>query len=237
MTLVARPYRDPSDIDRMRDLLVEGTRSGIAASYVHPGVLDLAMHFPRDEPARARDFRLWEDAADAPARLLAWAMHMPGEGAFDLFVHPSIHGTEPRRGHGRVPGLGRDTGSRGGPDRALPVVGDGGRHGPARAAPGARLRPHPARSPAGAVRAGAGRRCPPSGSRTGSPSRASGRPTTPPSGRGSRTPRSGSGWAGRTTSSGTRASSRRMSTTANGTSWCGRRTGAARPPARSGSIR
>ncbi len=92
MPIQARLYCDPSDLARMRELLVTGTQARISASYTHPGMLDWATHNPPDENARRMNIRLWERLDAGPATLEAWAIFMPHEGTFDLFVSPAIYG-------------------------------------------------------------------------------------------------------------------------------------------------
>jgi GNAT superfamily N-acetyltransferase len=64
---------------------------------MHPGFLDFVTHLPPDEAANRRNLYLWETgSASAPEpspALMAWAMFLPHEGSFDLFVHPVVHGT------------------------------------------------------------------------------------------------------------------------------------------------
>jgi GNAT superfamily N-acetyltransferase len=77
----------------MRQLLVDGSQAKIPASYMHPGCLDWATHCPPDEQARRRNIRLWERIPEDPPALAAWAIFLPNEETFDLFVHPRLHGT------------------------------------------------------------------------------------------------------------------------------------------------
>jgi GNAT superfamily N-acetyltransferase len=93
MKLQARPYRDATDLVQMRQLLMAGTQAKIPASYTHPGCLDWATHYPPDEGANRRNLRLWEDTAEEPQVLAAWAIYLVSDGTFDLFVHPTLHGT------------------------------------------------------------------------------------------------------------------------------------------------
>lgn len=93
MNLQARPYQDPTDLIRMKQLLMIGSQSKIAASYMHPGLLDWAVYYPPDEAANQRNLRLWTDQDVTPPTLLAWAIFFAHEGTFDLFVHPSIYDT------------------------------------------------------------------------------------------------------------------------------------------------
>ena len=93
MKVAARPYRDPADLTLMRRLLVEGAQAGLAASYMHPGCLDWAIHLPPDEAAHQRNLYLFERVDGGQPALAAWAIFLAHEGSVDLFVHPSIHGT------------------------------------------------------------------------------------------------------------------------------------------------
>ncbi len=100
MKLQARPYRDPTDLARMKQLVMAGSQANISASYMHPGLLDYHTHYPDtryppDEQANRRNLQLWERMAedeDQPT-LEAWAIFSRLEGSFDLFVHPALHGT------------------------------------------------------------------------------------------------------------------------------------------------
>ena len=95
MNLQMRPYRDATDLARMRQFLVVGRQSNSPASYMHPGYLDFDTHCPPDEQENRRDLRLWEgmDDDEGQPTLEAWAMYWRNEGAFDLFVSPALHGT------------------------------------------------------------------------------------------------------------------------------------------------
>jgi mycothiol synthase len=91
--LQARPYRDLTDLALMRHLVMVGRQANISASYLHPGSLDWATHYPPNDQAMHRNLRLWERVdADQPT-LLAWAILAHNEGSFDLFVHPTLYGT------------------------------------------------------------------------------------------------------------------------------------------------
>ena len=92
MNLQARPYRDPTDLARMRQLLLAGAQAKIPASYMHPGCLDWDTHSPPDEQENRRNLLLWERVDNDPPVLEAWAMLWRHEGTFDLFVSPALHG-------------------------------------------------------------------------------------------------------------------------------------------------
>ena len=68
MNLQARPYRDPTDLARMRQLLMVGAQAKIPASYMHPGCLDWDTHCPPDERENRRNLLHWERVdEDQPA--------------------------------------------------------------------------------------------------------------------------------------------------------------------------
>src|SRR5258706_5291015 len=77
----------------MRHLLMAGSQAAIPASYMHPGCLDWATHYPPDEQENRRNLRLWERMDEDSPTLEAWAIFSRHEGSFDLFVHPALHGT------------------------------------------------------------------------------------------------------------------------------------------------
>ena len=89
MKIQARPYRDNMDLADMRQLLMAGRQANIPASYMHPGCLDWATHYPPDEQANRRNLRLWERVDENQQALQAWAIFLHREGSFDLFVHPA----------------------------------------------------------------------------------------------------------------------------------------------------
>ena len=98
MATNGRPYRTPADLLRMRELLMRGRAAQIPASYMHPGELYWMTYYPPDEEANRRDIRIWEfvpgsaEEADG-GDLAAWAIYCVLEETFDLFVHPTLHGT------------------------------------------------------------------------------------------------------------------------------------------------
>jgi mycothiol synthase len=93
MNIQARPYRDTTDLARMRQLLMAGSQANISASYMHPGCLDWDTHYPPDEQENRRNLRLWERIGEDQPALEAWAICSRHEGTFDLFVSPALHGT------------------------------------------------------------------------------------------------------------------------------------------------
>ncbi len=93
MNIQARPYRDPTDMATMKQLLMTGSQANIPASYMHPGCLDWDTQCPPDEQENRRNLRLWERIDEGAPSLVAWAMFWRHEATFDLFVHPALHGT------------------------------------------------------------------------------------------------------------------------------------------------
>ena len=93
MKLQSRPYRDLGDIAHLRQLVVQGARAHIPASYMHPGCLDWALFYPPDEAANRRDIVLWERVDAGEPALQAFALFSRHERSFDLFVSPAVHGT------------------------------------------------------------------------------------------------------------------------------------------------
>lgn len=93
MNIQARPYRDATDLARMRQLLMDGSQAAISASYMHPGCLDWDTHCPPSEQENRRNLRLWERIGEEQPVLEAWAIFSRHEGSFDLFVRPAIYGT------------------------------------------------------------------------------------------------------------------------------------------------
>ena len=57
MNLRVRPYCDPTDLARMRQLLIAGRQATTPASYMHPDYLDFDTHCPPDEPENWCDFQ------------------------------------------------------------------------------------------------------------------------------------------------------------------------------------
>lgn len=81
-----RPFRDEGDLERMREILVEGRKAGNGAYYVHVGDLDWWLFYLNQGQDWRRTINLWEGSADGG--LAGWAWFSPRFGAFDVFVHP-----------------------------------------------------------------------------------------------------------------------------------------------------
>lgn len=87
-----RPYHDDTDWNKMLDLLVEGRRAENGTYYVHTGDVSWWLFYHDHGNPFADQITLWEDEA---GRLLGWALFTPEECFFDLFVHPSLRGSQP----------------------------------------------------------------------------------------------------------------------------------------------
>ena len=93
MKIQARPYHNHADLLRMQHLVMVGCQANIPASYLHPGSLTWATYYPPADQAMPHNLHLWERVDVDPPTLAAWAILAHNEGSFDLFVHPTIHGT------------------------------------------------------------------------------------------------------------------------------------------------
>lgn len=90
--LAPRPYLDAVDLQKMRDLLVEGRKANNGTYYVHPGDLNWWLFYPPLEFDLWQYITLWDDPRN-PDRLLGWALLSPTWGAFDVFVQPELRGS------------------------------------------------------------------------------------------------------------------------------------------------
>jgi ribosomal protein S18 acetylase RimI-like enzyme len=90
--LTPRPYTGTVDLQKMRDLLVEGRKANKGTYYVHPGDLNWWLFYPPLEFDLWQYITLWDDPRH-PDRLLGWALLSPTWGAFDVFVQPELLGS------------------------------------------------------------------------------------------------------------------------------------------------
>jgi ribosomal protein S18 acetylase RimI-like enzyme len=81
-----RLYREISDLDKIRQLLVAGRKANKAAYYVHSGDLNWWL-FYLDQDFHNRLY-LWENLSDG--EITGWALFSPRFGAFDVFAHPDL---------------------------------------------------------------------------------------------------------------------------------------------------
>ena len=94
MSFQPRPYRDSSDLEEMRAILTEGRKADNGAYYVHTGDVSWWLFYHDPEEPFSEQIVLWDDD---DGRTLGWALFTPDEGFFDLFIHPSLLGTQQAR--------------------------------------------------------------------------------------------------------------------------------------------
>jgi ribosomal protein S18 acetylase RimI-like enzyme len=94
MKLQPRPYRDSSDLEKMLSILIEGRRANTGAYYVHVGDLGWWLFYHDTGEPFSEQIALWEDN---DGNTLGWALFTPDEGYFDVFVQPSLLGTQQAR--------------------------------------------------------------------------------------------------------------------------------------------
>jgi len=90
MTIHPRPYRDLSDLEKMRQILIEGRQANNGTFYIHLGDLNWWLFYHDPGEPFSEQIALWEDGD----RLSGWVLFTPSEETFDLFVHPSLRGTQ-----------------------------------------------------------------------------------------------------------------------------------------------
>jgi ribosomal protein S18 acetylase RimI-like enzyme len=100
-----RPYRQPTDLDRMRALLVEGRKANNGTYYVHVGDVNWWLFYPNQEQEFPERIFLWEDGE----RVIGWALFSPRDRAFDVYVHPAERGSERAEGMYRWAANGMET--------------------------------------------------------------------------------------------------------------------------------
>lgn len=90
MALEHRPYRDGSDLDAMKRLLVDGRRVSPHSGYMHVGDIDWSLFGPHGLPLSAL-VHLWEDGY----ALAAWVLL--SRAGFDYQVAPARRGSDIER--------------------------------------------------------------------------------------------------------------------------------------------
>lgn len=84
-----RPYRDYSDFDKLRHILIAGRQANTSTYYVHIGDVNWWLFYPDQSAEFAQRLFFWEDGDD----VLGWCLLTPDEGYWDVFVHPRLRGT------------------------------------------------------------------------------------------------------------------------------------------------
>jgi mycothiol synthase len=83
-----RPYKEESDLDAMRRILVEGRAAGGPVYYVHVGDLNWWLYYSDTADDCHPGIYLWEKGPGGKA--LGWAFLSLADGTFDVFAHPSV---------------------------------------------------------------------------------------------------------------------------------------------------
>ncbi len=89
MTIEPRPYRDYSDFDKLRHILIEGRQADNGSYYVHIGDVNWWLFYPDQSAEFSQRIFFWEDKDD----VLGWCLLTPDEGYWDVFVHPRLRQT------------------------------------------------------------------------------------------------------------------------------------------------
>ena len=84
-----RPYRDESDLDAMRSLLMRGRMANNGSYYIHTGDLNWWLYYPPLEGDYWRHIYLWDDPLK-PGQLLGWALISPVFAGFDVYIQPEL---------------------------------------------------------------------------------------------------------------------------------------------------
>jgi mycothiol synthase len=90
--LKARPYVGIGDLEKMRNLLIEGRRANNGTYYVHVGDLNWWLFYPPLECDLWQYISVWDDPQD-PGRLMGWALLSPSWSAYDVYVQPELRGS------------------------------------------------------------------------------------------------------------------------------------------------
>lgn len=84
-----RPYRDYSDFDKLRHILMEGRQANNGTYYVHIGDVNWWLFYPDQSAEFSQRIHIWE----ANNEVLGWCLLTPDEGYWDVFIHPRLSGT------------------------------------------------------------------------------------------------------------------------------------------------
>jgi hypothetical protein len=87
-----RPYRDESDLDAMRSLLVRGRTANNGSYYIHTGDLNWWLYYPPLGRGYWKDIHLWDDP-ERPGQILGWAPINTDWVRFDVYVQPELRGS------------------------------------------------------------------------------------------------------------------------------------------------
>ena len=90
--LKARHYVGTGDLEKMRNLLIEGRRANNGTYYVHIGDLNWWLFYPPIDQNLWHYITVWDDP-DNRERLLGWTLLSPEWNTFDVPVQPELRGS------------------------------------------------------------------------------------------------------------------------------------------------
>ncbi|MBN1146277.1 MAG: GNAT family N-acetyltransferase [Anaerolineales bacterium] len=93
MTAFPRPYREASDFERMKDVLIAGRQARNGSYYIHIGDLCWWVYYPSFHENPREYIYLWDDP-DSSGQLAGWILLSPKWRTFDVFVSPKFHQSE-----------------------------------------------------------------------------------------------------------------------------------------------
>lgn len=92
MDLTPRPYQADRDLAAVHSVLIEGRQAmarGLGSYFVHPGDVNWWLFYINQDVDPFGRLTLWEDATG----VVGWSLLSPNYRAFDVFLHPRLHGT------------------------------------------------------------------------------------------------------------------------------------------------
>lgn len=93
VNITPRSFQGHDDLLRMQELLVAGRKSGNGSYYVHIGDLSWWLYYTYPGEESWEHIYLWE-SPQGDDLLGGWALLDPHLHTFDVFVHPTLRGTE-----------------------------------------------------------------------------------------------------------------------------------------------
>lgn len=84
-----RPYRDPTDFERLKTLLIQGRQTNNGTYYVHVGDVQWWLYYPDASAEFGERIWFWEEAG----QVLGACVLAPAQTAYDVFVRPDLRGT------------------------------------------------------------------------------------------------------------------------------------------------
>jgi len=87
-----RPYRDETDLEKMRKLLQAGRQASNGTYYVHTGDLSWWLFYPPLDFDLWQFLHIWDDPLDSED-ILAWALVSPDWYTADVILQPPLRGS------------------------------------------------------------------------------------------------------------------------------------------------